>query len=69
MRTRVTIGDFYVPIGAHVRDEDGTHLVIKDIVDGMVVFDDGTYVINGSPECYSLVHLADSDWSYCEWLN
>lgn len=68
MITRADIGTDFVPVGGYVRDSDGNHLKIVDLVDSMVVFDDGTYVINGSPECYSLVYLAADDWSYSEWL-
>jgi hypothetical protein len=47
-----------------VASNDGKPLVIKDVTDGKVIFNDNTYVINGGSTCYGLNFLADSVQDY-----
>jgi len=46
--------DGYLPIGAVVLGPANVPLVIKSIQNGKVIFDDNTYLINGSKVCYTL---------------
>ena len=55
--------DGYLGEGTVVRDGD-VDLVIKAVKDGKIIFNDGSYVLNGSRAAWGLVKVADSVKSY-----
>lgn len=54
---------FLLP-GAVVQDLEGNVLVITDVVNGKVLFNDQSYLFNGSTACRELVKLSDNMESY-----
>jgi mannose-1-phosphate guanylyltransferase len=50
----------YIDEGCVVRGPSGKPVVIKAVSQDTVVFNDGTYVINGGIACYAMELLADS---------
>ena len=47
-------------VGTVVLGPAGKPIVIKSVGEDKVTFGDGSYVINGSPVCFNMQHLADS---------
>lgn len=68
-KTHAFTKDGYAPIGSVVKDK-GTVLVVKSIQGDRVIFDDGSYTINGGGGTWHLSILAETVESFnAERLN
>ena len=62
--TRACTAEGYLAVGTVVADRSGAPLVIKEVVNGMVVFNDNSRVVNGGGFCMELSVLADTVGEY-----
>lgn len=63
-KTHANTKSGYLPVGTVVFGPNDRLLVIKDVVNGTVVFNDGTFVLNGGEACFDLLWLAASIADY-----
>jgi len=59
IKTHASTQGGYLAIGTVVTSDDAT-LIITDVTNGMVYFNDGTFYVNGGGPCSRLVKFADA---------